>query len=156
MKAYEAWGKRPMLGKIKSLVREKDICVLATVSKNKPHCSLMAYVTDEDCREIYMVTQRQTKKYENLLDNPSVSLLIDTREEYPGERRQEAKALTVSGTFQKIDDNKKKTHVRSRLLERHPHLKEFLDHPDAEIFCIRVVSFLLLDGLTEAHFETIP
>jgi len=144
-----------MLERIKSLVKEKDICVLATVSGDKPHCSLMAYVTDDDCREIYMVTHRESRKYENLMKNRSVSLLIDTREEHAGSRLPEAKALTVSGTFMKIDDKDKKIQVRSKLVERHPHVKEFLDHPDAEILCIRVESFLLLNGLTDAHYETV-
>ena len=148
-------GKLQMLERIKALVKEKDICVLATVGGDKPHCSLMAYVTDDDCREIYMVTYKESRKYENLMKNRSVSLLIDTREEHPGSRRPEAKALTVSGTFKKIDDKNKKIQVRSKLLDRHPHVKEFLDHPDAEILCIRVESFLLLDGLTDAHFHKI-
>jgi nitroimidazol reductase NimA-like FMN-containing flavoprotein (pyridoxamine 5'-phosphate oxidase superfamily) len=85
-----------MLEKMKSLAREKDICVLATVSNKKPHCSLMAYVTDDECREIYMVSHKQTRKYKNLLENPSASLLIDTREENLGTSRPEAKALTVA------------------------------------------------------------
>ncbi|MGD9032325.1 MAG: pyridoxamine 5'-phosphate oxidase family protein [Desulfobacteraceae bacterium] len=144
-----------MLERIKALVKEKDICVLATVGGEKPHCSLMAYVTNDDCREIYMVTHKESRKYENLMENASVSLLIDTREEHPGSRRPEAKALTVSGTFKKIDDKNKKIQVRSKLLDRHPHIKEFLDHPDAEILCIRVGSFLFLDGLTDAYFETV-
>ena len=144
-----------MLESMKALVREKDICVLATVSNDTPHCSLMAYVADQDCREIYMVTQRHSRKYENLMRNPNVSLLIDTREEHPGSHLPEAKALSVSGTFQRIDDENKRGHVRSRLLERHPHIKELLDHPDAALLCIRVNSFLLLEGLTDAHFEMI-
>ncbi|UCB49008.1 MAG: pyridoxamine 5'-phosphate oxidase family protein [Deltaproteobacteria bacterium] len=144
-----------MLEKMKALVKEKDICVLATVSAGNPHCSLMAYVTDEDCCEIYMVTHRKSRKYENLIKNPSVSLLIDTREEHRGSRRPEAKALTVSGTFQKIDDKNKRIQVHSKLLDRHPHVKEFLEHPDAEILCIRINSFLLLNGLTDAHFEAV-
>ena len=44
----------PMIERMKELVRRKDICVLATVAENKPHCSLMAYVTDDECKEIYM------------------------------------------------------------------------------------------------------
>lgn len=144
-----------MLERMKALVREKDICVLATVSAESPHCSLMAYVTDKGCREFYMVTHTKSRKYENLMKNPSVSLLIDTRDEHLGPRRPEAKALTVSGTFQKMDDEDKRSRVRSKLLDRHPHVKEFLDHPDAEILCIRVKSFLLLDGLTDAHYEDV-
>ena len=80
-KVGKAMRKAPMLERMKAVVREKDICVLATVSGDKPHCSLMAYAADDDCREIYMVTHRKTNKYKNLKENPAVSLLIDTREE---------------------------------------------------------------------------
>ena len=142
-----------MLETMKALAKEKDICVMATVANGKPHCSLMAYVTSDDCQEIYMVTRRNTSKYSNLLENPSVSLLIDTREENSGPRRPKTKALTVNGLFQKTYDEEKRALMRVKLLERHPHVKEFLDHPDAEILCILVESFLLLDGLTDAHFE---
>ena len=139
-----------MLSIMKKLAREKDLCVLATTSGGEPHCSLMAYVSDHDGREIYMVTQRNTQKYKNLLENPSVSLLIDTREDRP---RLEAKAMTVSGKCEVVKDEAKQTLVRAKLLERHPHLKEFLSRPDAAILCVRVASFLLLDGLTDAYFE---
>ena len=144
-----------MLERIKALVKENGICVLATVSDETPHCSLMAYVADDDCLEIYMVTKRHSRKYENLTRNPNVSLLIDTREEHQGSRLLETKALSVSGTSQKMVDENKRIHVRSRLLERHPHVKELLDHPDAEILCIKVNSFLLLNGLTDAYYQAI-
>jgi nitroimidazol reductase NimA-like FMN-containing flavoprotein (pyridoxamine 5'-phosphate oxidase superfamily) len=144
-----------MLERMKALVREKDICVLATVSGGKPHCSLMAYATDDSCLEFYLVTYRNTVKYRNLNENPSVSLLIDTREEHRGAKRQQGKALTVSGTFEAIADVEKRKAVLARLLARHPHLKEFMSDPDAEPICIKVTSFLLLDGLTDAHFENV-
>jgi nitroimidazol reductase NimA-like FMN-containing flavoprotein (pyridoxamine 5'-phosphate oxidase superfamily) len=144
-----------MLERMKALVREKDICVLATVSGGKPHCSLMAYVADDDCREIYMVTHRGTNKYKNLKENPAVSLLIDTREERSASPGVGARALTVSGVFQEIEKEDKREGVRARLLEKHPTLGAFLDDPDAELLCIRVYSFLLLDGLTDAHYEVL-
>ena len=144
-----------MIELMKKLAKEKDICVLATVSGEKPHCSLMAYTTDDDCSEIYMATYRDTRKFKNLMENPSVSLLIDTREEHKGSHRPEAKAMTVSGAFERLEDDDKRTAARAGLLKRHPHLREFLDHPDAEIICIKILSFLLLDGLTDAHFEEI-
>ena len=144
-----------MIEKMKALVKRKDTCVLATVSENNPHCSLMAYVTDNDCREIYMVTNKQSTKFRNLSANPSVSLLIDTREEHTGMQRPDAQALTVSGVYQEIQDETKKTRIRSKLLEKHPHIKNLMDMPDAEVFCVKVTSFLLLDGVSEAHFETL-
>ena len=143
----------PMIDRMKALIKAKDTCVLATVSEGTPHCSLMAYATDDDCREIYMVSHGQTTKFRNMTENPSVSLLIDTREEHTGARRPEAKAMTVDGFYEKTEDETKKNLVRSRLLERHPHLKSFMAHPEAEILCIKMRSFLLLDGIKEAYFE---
>jgi general stress protein 26 len=139
-----------MLEKMKALVKEKDICVLSTVSEDAtPHCSLMAYVADAECREIYMATQSSTMKYKNLSNNPAVSLLIDSREVTP---RKQAQALTVSGVFQSIDDKNKRDRVEARLLRQHPHLKDFIKNPDTALICIKVQSFLLLDGLTDSHF----
>jgi nitroimidazol reductase NimA-like FMN-containing flavoprotein (pyridoxamine 5'-phosphate oxidase superfamily) len=141
-----------MLAEMKALAREKNICVLATVGSQKPHCSLMAYVTDENCTEIYMVTHKNTNKYKNLMENPSVSLLIDTREISP---RTEAKALTVEGVCAAIEDGKKRQKVQAMLLDVHPHLSEFINHSEAEILCVRIQSFLLLDGLQEAHYQSV-
>lgn len=36
-----------------------------------------------------------------------------------------------------------------------PTTLEFMNDPDAVILCIRVSSFLLLEGLMEAHFEAL-
>ena len=40
-------------------------------------------------------------------------------------------------------------------LEVHPHLKDFIQHPDAEILCIQIESFLLLNGIEDAYFENV-
>ena len=145
-----------MLDKMKALVREKDMCVLATVSNNRPHCSLMAYVANDACTEIYMVTFKDTKKYRNLRENAWVSLLIDTREEDRGSRRPQAKALTVTGVFEEIGDDNMRHQIREALMRRHAQLEGFADHPDAEVFSILIHSFLLLDGLTNSYFEILP
>ena len=102
-----------------------------------------------------MVTRRDTTKYRNLSENPSVSLLVDTREEHTGAHRPEASALTVEGRFERLEDEEKRSAVREKLLARHPHLKAFFDHPEAEPICIRISSFLLLEGLTDAYFEEV-
>jgi nitroimidazol reductase NimA-like FMN-containing flavoprotein (pyridoxamine 5'-phosphate oxidase superfamily) len=144
-----------MLEEMKAMVKAKDMCVMATVSRGTPHCSLMMYVCDDECQEIYMITQKNTQKYKNLLENPTVSLLIDSREEHTGSSRRNAKAMTISGTFHKIENNSEKKEAGNRLLERHPHLEVFFDDPDTEVFCVSVSSFLLLDGLKEAYFEKV-
>jgi general stress protein 26 len=144
-----------MLEKMKDIVKGNDLCVLATVSEGKPHCSLMSYISDEKGQEIYLISHKQTKKYVNLMKNPKVSLLIDTREEKKGQRRIDIKALTVSGEFQTINDSVKKDLIRTKFLRKHPHLTDFLNDPGAEIFSIKIKSFQLLNGVKNTFFETI-
>ena len=144
-----------MLKKMKKLVKDKDVCVLATVLDNVPHCSLMSYVPDRDCREIYMITQKGTKKFRNLAANRAVSLLIDSREEDCGADRARIKALTVSGVFSTIGDKAKKKLVRQKLLKKHPQLQPFAEDPDAEVFTVKVKSFQLLDGVKDSYFEKV-
>jgi nitroimidazol reductase NimA-like FMN-containing flavoprotein (pyridoxamine 5'-phosphate oxidase superfamily) len=143
------------LQKMKSLVRDHDTCVLATVSEGRPHCSLMAYAVDDACGEIYMVTHRTTSKYKNLMDNPHVSLLIDTREKHPGKRPPDAQALTVEGEFLPIREREKRVSVEARLTAAHPYLKDFMTHEYAEVFLVKATSYLLLEGLSDAYFEKV-
>lgn len=144
-----------MLGRMEDIVKANDLCVLATVSEGKPHCSLMSYISDEEGHVIYLITHKQTKKYSNLMGNPTVSLLIDTREEEKGEKRMSIKALTVNGEFQTIKDFGMKDSIRLKFLEKHPHLADFLNDPNSEIFSVRIKSFQLLDGVKDAFFETV-
>ena len=142
-----------MIEEMKSLVKKKNTGVMATATDNNPHCSLMTYVTDDDCREIYMVTSRRTKKFQNLSENPLVSLLIDTREEDYGSQNPMSRALTISGVFTPLGDENKKSEIRSEMASKHPNIQDLLNNPNSEIICIKIVSFLLLNGATEAHFE---
>jgi uncharacterized pyridoxamine 5'-phosphate oxidase family protein len=114
----------------------------------------MAYVADDEGRQIYMVTLRDTKKFKNLTQNPAVSLLIDTREDDAGLQRSRAKALTVNGVFERVE-REKQAPIQARILERHPHLQELLARGEAEIFAVRVESFQLLEGATDSHFERV-
>ena len=130
--------------KMKELVRKKNICVLATVSDYKPYCSLMAYITDALCKEIYMVTHKNTTKFNNLQKNPSVSLLIDSREIQP---RSNAQALTIDGVFTPLTNENKKQKIQGRMLESFPDMKDFIHHPESELIRIKINSFLLLEGI---------
>jgi nitroimidazol reductase NimA-like FMN-containing flavoprotein (pyridoxamine 5'-phosphate oxidase superfamily) len=148
-------GVATMNQKISRLIRDNEVCVLATVSGAMPHCSLMSYAATEDGREIYMVTHKNTKKFKNMDENPGVSILIDSRESDRGEKRHTAKALTVTGIYEKVKDELQAEQIRRRLLDRHPHLKDFIGDPQARLIVVRVKAFQLLEGIDNAYFEEV-
>jgi len=144
-----------MIERMKALLRDKDLCVLATSAEGIPHCSLMAYVTNEDCTGLYLATMRNTTKYANLSNNPHVSLLVDTRDDASGKKSATTQALTVAGRCEALGKTEERAHARAALLDRHPSLQEVLEHPDTEVLRVAIESFLLLDGPRKAHFERV-
>jgi nitroimidazol reductase NimA-like FMN-containing flavoprotein (pyridoxamine 5'-phosphate oxidase superfamily) len=93
---------------IKEMISGNKFCVLATVGSGKPHCSLMSYAADENCLDIYMASLTRTKKYLNVMANPAVSLLIDTRKEGFHGQKGGVRALTVTGVMvTDIDEQRK-------------------------------------------------
>jgi len=60
-----------MLEKMKALLKDNSLCILATCSESRPHCSLMTYETDEQGEAIYSVTLNTSRKYKNIELNPT-------------------------------------------------------------------------------------
>ena len=137
---------------MQAVIQTQDICVLATVSGSSPHCSLMAYVPDEKHRKLFMVTHRSTKKFANLLENPAVSLLIDTRLSDRPISREDVWALTLNGVFEQIENSEDVESIRSSFVKKHKHLHEFAHHPDAVVFAIKLQSLQLLRSATDADY----
>lgn len=136
-----------MLSTCNELIRTQDICVLATAGGPQPHCSLMTYVPDGECRRIYMATLKDTRKYRNLAGNRAVSVLFDNR----SDKSSPALALTAAGVFEEVPGERAQS-IKALLLAKHPHLKELLDDRSTEIFSVKFSSFQLLSGIRESSY----
>jgi nitroimidazol reductase NimA-like FMN-containing flavoprotein (pyridoxamine 5'-phosphate oxidase superfamily) len=139
--------------KARELIRKRGTCVLATATKNRPYCSLMAYACNETCSELYMLTGRETRKYRNLMENPAVSILIDTRRSNLESDHKRTTALTLSGKFEPVMSRSEERGMREGIKTRHPGLGDLLDDPDTEVVRIKIDSYLLLMGPKDAHYE---
>lgn len=140
--------------KARSLIRAQDICVLATASEKGPYCSFMAYASNTSCTEIYMVSFRDSRKYRNMRENPSVCLLIDNRRE-TSTRYTEIEALNISGRFQPIIEESERALIHEELSKRHPGLTDLFENPGVETIKIIIESVLLLEGPTKAYYGAI-
>jgi len=135
---------------MREIIRANDLGVLATCADHQPHSSLMAYVPHEDCRTIYMLTQRDSRKFRNISANPRVSLMVDTRLDSP-ESRPAIKALTISGTCSPSPQSMQKQ-FKHLLVQNHPQLETMAAQEDSIVMEITIESILLLDGIDNAYF----
>ncbi len=67
--------------------------------------------------------------------------------------RKDIRALTVSGVFQPMEDPSEQQRILKKLLERHPHLKEFAESGETKVLAVRAKAFQLLDGVSRSYFE---
>lgn len=144
-----------MIDRMLALLRKQNMCVLATCDEDKPYCSLMAYVTDDEGRTVYMVTLENSRKYRNLVRNSNVSLLVDTRAFDASSDRGAIQALTVLGTCSTVTDEATRARMLERITSVHPHTAELTRQPDVRLLAVCVHGLLLLDGVSTAHFETL-
>lgn len=149
LKQFHSFQGIVMRNDIKALVRSKQHCVLATAVDGLPYCSLMAYATEKDCSRFIMVTQRQTRKFQNISRNPRVSLLIDSRE------TPKPQAVTIEGSGEEIIDETDREAAAGLLLSSHPGLAAFIRDPHVVFIRITADSAVFLNGLTDAHREKI-
>lgn len=140
-----------LLHEARALLRSQDMGVLATHSPDGgPHTSLMAYAVDTDSDTIYMITQAESRKANNLRQNPRASLLADTR--LNAWDRQAIHALTANGTTVLEEHGPERDRLRTLLAERHPHLGALLQAADLAVIVLHAESYMLLRSPTDATY----
>lgn len=120
---------------IKKILLETDLCVLCTSSNDVPDASLMLYACDEGCESLLMLSLRQTDKVRNILHNPNVSVLVDTRAAPDGGAGW-TRALTIAGEASVVDDPAASAAWVERLAARHGGLSNLA--ADESVCVIRV------------------
>ena len=133
-----------ILNEILNLLNAQSFCVLATQAKENPYCSLVAYAVSNNGKDIIFATLRNTSKYENLKQNPKISLLIDSRINQ-AEDLKNAQALTVLGTAHDIKENLHGTYAEL-YLKKHPDLKEFETKSDCALINVKVSKYILVSN----------
>ena len=126
------------------MLKNQFFCVLATQSNDKPYCSLVSYAVSNNYKEIIFPTLRNTSKYNNLKQNPNISLLIDTRTNRKNDLT-DAQALTVLGTANEINKKLYENYYEI-YLNKHPDLKDFVTNRDCSLITIKVCKYILVSN----------
>ena len=147
-------SREEIKAQVRSLFANQNLAVLATNSDGQPYTSLVAFVGQDDLRDIYFATPRTTRKYKNLEAEPRVALLINSSTNSPSDFHQ-AMAVTATGTVVDIQDDQRAP-VLKAYLARHPHLKDFIAAPTTALVRVRVKCYYLVrnfQNVMELHIN---
>jgi heme iron utilization protein len=125
-----------------ALLGSQRLAVLITAGNEGPHGSLVAFLPSPDFRELIFATSRATLKYENLVRQPRVALLVDDRSNQAADFRRAA-AVTAYGPAREAD-GEERAPLAAAYLARHPDLRDFVATPDCALVRVTVERYRLV------------
>ncbi len=127
---------------IASLLGSQQLAVLSTQREGQPYSSLMAFAFTPDLENIVVATGKSTRKYQNLIQESRVSLLIDNRSNSENDFHT-AVAVTVIGKALLIEQPERPEYEKI-YLQRHPYLEKFISSPTTAFVKIAVSRYVLV------------
>ncbi|MBN1978439.1 MAG: pyridoxamine 5'-phosphate oxidase family protein [Anaerolineae bacterium] len=131
---------------LKALFASQRFAVLATQDEGQPYASLMAFAATDDLRRLIFATERETRKYTNLVGNPRAAALIDDRSNQGSDTTQ-AIAVTALGETRESD----KDQYLGIFLKKHPHLETFVKSPSCTLLAMQVSTYFVVKGLQDTR-----
>jgi len=124
------------------LLKGQNLAVLSTHHKGQPYASLVVFAATEDLKQILFATTRATRKYENIVQDPRVALLVDSRTNLNSDIHG-AIAVTVTGRAEEVKEKDKEAFLKI-YLARHPHLKDFVRSPTCALLRVKVETYYMV------------
>jgi len=139
---------RQLKSSLSTLFQEQFFAVLATRSGDSIHTTLVAFAASDDLKTLFVCTPRATRKFANLKQNPSVSLLVHNSSNMATDIRQSI-AVTVSGTAEEVPADRLEL-ARAVYLAKQPHMSGFATSPNTAIIEVTVGRYDVV-----AHFQDV-
>ena len=127
---------------LQRLFSDQLLAVLGTQSRNGPYGSLVAFYATDDLKHLLFATERSTRKYENLMQTPQVSMVIDNRSNKECDF-YEAMAVTVTGKVREVI-GPERGHYETLYIKKHPRLLDFTQSPSCALLKITVETYYIV------------
>jgi len=130
---------------VRELFASQALGILATQAPAQPYCNLVAFTPSDDLKTLLIATPRFTAKYNNLLEHPGVSLLVDNR---CGASPDFTGGIVVNciGRAAAVAEAEFER-ARQRHFGRHAALRAHLDGPDCALVRIAVERYVIARGV---------
>lgn len=138
---------------IEDIFRISRFAVLATEGDGQPHASLIAVTPMENFRKLIFATYRNTRKYNNLVRNGKVAVLVESID-INRSGLKDSFVLTAFGHVEEIGTDQKNMVFKAHL-ERHPGLLSFLQSEDCSLVRIKVDTYQVVRGIDDVEWWTI-
>jgi uncharacterized pyridoxamine 5'-phosphate oxidase family protein len=126
---------------LKQVLMSQQVGTLATLDREQPYTSLVAYAVNKDLKTFVFVTAGNTRKYNNIINNSKVSVLVH---DFGGDVASfsKAAAVTILGTAQEAVP-RDLLYLTDLYLEKHRNLENFVRQPGNKLVTITVRDYII-------------
>ena len=135
---------------IEDTLQTNRFAVLATENNGQPHACFIAITPSDDFTHLIFATYRNTRKYNNLLNNRKVAILFENRST-KSLSQPDITVLTAFGNAVEVDITISDIARQAHLL-RHPELEPFILSPDCAIFKVTVNAYQVVRGIDDINW----
>ena len=129
---------------ISTILEQQIQCVLATLQDDQPCQHMMAFAYAEDLSRIFLATYMDTRKYRNMISNPSVSILWDNRSGSAADHL-DGLSLIALGRAELLTGSAQ-VEVRELILKRNPALQVLLEDESCKLFVVLIEDYQWTKG----------
>lgn len=129
---------------ISTILDQQIQCVLATLQDHQPCQHMMAFAYAEDLSRIFLATYVDTRKYRNMITNPSVSILWDNRSGSAADH-VDGLSLIALGRAELLTGSAQ-DEVRELILKRNPALQALLGDASCKLFMVLIEDYQWTKG----------
>ncbi len=134
---------------LKALLNDQKLGVIASFlgTSEPPYINLVAFANTPNLKNLIFATNRDTRKFVNIKNNPNISILIDNRGNQPSDFK-DAVAVSVFGFAEEITGDREQ--FLNIYLSKHPYLEDFVHSPKCALFRIKVTEYSYV-----SHFQNV-
>jgi nitroimidazol reductase NimA-like FMN-containing flavoprotein (pyridoxamine 5'-phosphate oxidase superfamily) len=126
---------------LKDIFATQRFCVLATQGQGQPYGSLVAFAETDDLKQLVFATNRSTRKFSNLMSEPRVALVIDSRSNSDSDLRNTVAVTALGPAHEAVGSERER--LASIYLIKHPGLAGFIGSPKMAICVVTVEDYVI-------------
>jgi nitroimidazol reductase NimA-like FMN-containing flavoprotein (pyridoxamine 5'-phosphate oxidase superfamily) len=146
-------GGTQLAAALSDLFAGQRYAVLATQREGEPYGNLVAFGVSPDLKTLLFATKRATRKYENMIADSRIAILIDNRENEIADIGK-AWAVTALGKVEEAVEAEREQWVKV-YLGKLPELEPFVGDQDNALMKVHVEKYIAVSGFDNI-FELTP
>ena len=126
---------------LRDTLESQKLAVLSTQKDGYPYANLVAVAYSNNYKSMVFVTDRNTRKFENMKSSSDVAILFDNRKT---DAYDFDSVVAITAVGKAVESSEEETdYLKSIYIDRHPDLIAFINSPSSALMKVDVERYII-------------